>query len=200
MTSPVLAPSLARLRTSINTRWPNRDHSSDGWIGDKAHQGRTSDHNPDMWGIVHALDIDRDGVHIPTLIAAAILHPSTRYVIYWKRIYHVNDLMRPKRYTGNNPHTGHVHVSIEHRTQDENSKVAWAPVSTPVVWPTLKAGMAGSAVMQLQAYLNGHGRVLSLDGEFGEATLTAVRWFQAKHGLEQDGLVGPKTQLALRTK
>lgn len=200
MATAVLAPSLARFRTSINTRWPERDHTSDGWIGDRAHQARKSDHNPDSRGIVHALDIDRDGVHIPTLVAAAILHPATRYVIYWKRIYHIDDLMRPKRYTGDNPHTGHVHVSIERRTQDENSKIAWAPVSTPVVWATLKPGMAGGAVMQLQAHLNGHGRVLGLDGQYGQATLTAVKWFQAKHGLEQDGWVGPKTQLALRTK
>lgn len=200
MPTPVLAPSLARFRTSINLRWPNRDRSTDGWIGDRAHAARVSDHNPDSRGIVHALDIDRDGIHIPTFVAAAILHPSTRYFIYWKRIYHVNDLFRPKAYTGSNLHTRHGHVSIEHTTAAENSKTPWNPVATQLVWPTLKPGTQGTAIRQLQAYLNGHGRVLSLDGEFGEATLRAVRWFQARHGLEQDGLVGPKTQLALRTK
>jgi len=48
------------LRNQVNKRWPKRDKRSDGWIGDKAHAGRHSDHNPDARGLVHALDIDAD--------------------------------------------------------------------------------------------------------------------------------------------
>jgi hypothetical protein len=48
------------LRNQINARYKRRDKSADGWIGDKAHAARVSDHNPDSRGIVHALDIDAD--------------------------------------------------------------------------------------------------------------------------------------------
>ena len=48
------------LRNQVNKRWPKRDKRSDGWIGDKAHAVRQSDHNPDARGLVHALDIDAD--------------------------------------------------------------------------------------------------------------------------------------------
>jgi len=48
------------LRNQVNKRWPKRDKRSDGWIGDKAHAGRQSDHNPDARGLIHALDIDAD--------------------------------------------------------------------------------------------------------------------------------------------
>ena len=49
-----------RLRNQTNYHFKRRDKRSDGWIGDKAHASRKSDHNPDSKGIVHALDIDAD--------------------------------------------------------------------------------------------------------------------------------------------
>lgn len=62
-----LADSLDQLRDELNARWPGRDKSSDGAIGDQRHaaQGSASDHNP--WviddvgrGVVRAYDIDVD--------------------------------------------------------------------------------------------------------------------------------------------
>lgn len=201
MPSPYLAPSLARFRTSINTRWPGRDKSSDGWIGDRAHQARTSDHNPAASGVVRALDIDKDGVHIPTVLAAALIHPATRYVIHAARIMHVDSDFRPKKYTGSNLHYGHVHTSIQHTKYAEADKTDWLPVAGSWVWPYLKSGMDGKAVRQLQAYLVGHGHSLAIDGDFGPATDSAVRGFQRKFTPNDvDGVVGPRTVLALRTK
>lgn len=202
MATPYLAPSLARARTSINIRWPERDHESDGWVGDAAHQSRTSDHNPDkVTGVVRALDVDKDGVHIPTVLAAFLLHPEVRYVIYNRRIFHVDRRMKPVKYTGANPHTGHVHCSIEHTKAAEASKADWDPVNANFVWPLLKRGSKGLPVKQLQAYLNGHGYSLALDADFGPATDSAVRAFQRKYTSDDvDGVVGPRTALALRTR
>ena len=37
----------------------------------------------------------------------------------------------------------------------------------------------------------------AVDGDFGPATLSAIKCFQGKHGLSQDGIVGPQTWGAL---
>lgn len=57
---PRLVPGGVTLRDQVNRRFPKRDKRSDGWIGDKAHQARASDHNPDARGWVHAIDLDAD--------------------------------------------------------------------------------------------------------------------------------------------
>ena len=55
-----LAAAADTLRNQVNSRYPKRDKSSDGTIGDQAHRRRISDHNPDRTGYVMALDIDED--------------------------------------------------------------------------------------------------------------------------------------------
>jgi len=195
------APSLDRLEKALNRRWPKRDRSSDGWIGDKAHQSRTSDHNKDpKTGVVRARDTDKDGVHIPTVLASMFLHPSTKYVIHAKRIWHIDKLFKPKVYTGSNDHAGHVHESIQHTRAAENSAAKWELIETVPSWRTLKLGDRNMSVRQLQAYLNGHMASLAVDGRFGAGTLAAVKAFQRRHKLKVDGWVGPQTRAALRTK
>lgn len=58
-------------------------------------------------------------------------------------------------------------------------------------------GQSGGCVATLQALLNGKGRQLDVDGEFGPATLAAVKAFQSATGLAADGEVGPSTKAAL---
>jgi hypothetical protein len=119
------APALAQLHRQIQERWPHRDRTSDGWIGDTSHAARPSDHNPD-WsdgGIVRARDIDEDLVAGLTaageaqFLADALLRdPRTRYVIYegaWAYGQHVAGVLHGwKPYTGSNAHRHHIHISV----------------------------------------------------------------------------------------
>src|SRR4051812_27273571 len=111
-----LAASLGSLRNEINAANPNRDKSSDGWIGDASHQARVSDHNPDYsaGGIVRAIDVDIDGCDPDKLIAVATRDPRTEYVISRRKIYERQRGFAPIYYSGTNPHDKHTHVSIRH--------------------------------------------------------------------------------------
>jgi hypothetical protein len=57
----------------------------------------------------------------------------------------------------------------------------------------LQYGAAGEDVKVLQTALGQAGYRLSVDGEFGPNTQTAVRRFQMQHQLTVDGIVGAKT-------
>lgn len=192
------APCLARLDYAENAKWPHRDRRSDGWIGDAAHQKTVSDHNPDpKTGVVRATDRDVDGIHVPTALAARIQHPATEYVIHNRRIWSRKDRFRPRAYKGSNPHTGHIHESIEHTAGAENSRTPWM-VNVPT-WPLLTFGARGTAVYALQAWLNAQGASLELDASFGPLTRSAVRTFQRRARIKVDGRVGPQTRHALGT-
>lgn len=65
---------------------------------------------------------------------------------------------------------------------------------------TLKLNDKGSEVLELQKALNFHGANLIPDGHFGELTLQAIKTFQRKNDLLQDGIVGPMTWSSLTTE
>jgi hypothetical protein len=197
-----VAPSLNRLRDTINGRWPNRDRTSDGSIGDAAHAARASDHNPDGKGCVHARDFDRDGLHVPSVLAAAQLHEATTYVIHRGRIFTRANRWRPAAYTGVN-HNGWIHVSVAHTAAAEQSTDAWAPLvgawSTGAGNALVRKGTKGTAARIVQALLNGHGASLVVDGDAGDRTDAAVRSFQRWARVRVDGIVGPHTWSRLLT-
>lgn len=124
-----LAPSLVQLRNEVNARWPNRSKVSDGWIGDASHSARASDHNPD-WrapgrrrGVVRAIDVTTRGIDVNLLLKHTTNDRRVAYVIYNRRIFtHSRGWYR---YTGSNPHTNHVHVSIAHTNTAENDTKTW---------------------------------------------------------------------------
>lgn len=121
-----LAPSLVRLRAEINAAHPNRDKASDGWIGDPAHAGRVSDHNPDsITGVVRALDIDKDGMDPAEYRRVVLSDHRTEYFIQFGLIYSRRDGFRARIYTGPNRHDAHGHVSIRHGYQWEQDTAPW---------------------------------------------------------------------------
>ena len=62
---------------------------------------------------------------------------------------------------------------------------------------TLRHGDRSQAVLILQKNLIKHGAKLTPDGDYGDATETAVRAYQVKVGLVADGVAGTKTQASL---
>jgi peptidoglycan hydrolase-like protein with peptidoglycan-binding domain len=58
-------------------------------------------------------------------------------------------------------------------------------------------GQVSGCVTELQQLLNKHGAHLVVDGDFGPATLAAVKSYQSSHGLSVDGIVGPLTKASL---
>jgi len=80
--------------------------------------------------------------------------------------------------------------------------------ATGNVAPTLRQGSTGSCVKVLQTGLNNYNQVnnffshrivigmLTVDGQFGPQTTNAVKYFQSRHGLASDGIVGPATWTA----
>lgn len=119
--------SLLTLRGQVDDIAPNRSTASDGLIGDEAHQGTNSDHNPHFVSgvgseIVTALDLTHDPAHgFDSYRFAETLRRNRdrriKYVISDHRIFssHVVDGVPAwtwRDYDEEDPHTGHVHVSV----------------------------------------------------------------------------------------
>ncbi len=74
-----------------------------------------------------------------------------------------------------------------------------SPACTDPAWPTVSQGATGERVRTIQYLLNQHGAALTVDGQFGPATLAAVKSFQTAQQLSADGVVGPDTWGKLQT-
>lgn len=122
---PRLALSLRILGREVDQAWPDRDRTSDGWIGDEAHQQRESDHNPGADGIVHAIDVTAKGIDPYDLVVAAVVHPATSYVIYRGRIWSRSHQFIGRTYTGTDKHRSHVHISILHTSPAKGTHRRW---------------------------------------------------------------------------
>jgi hypothetical protein len=132
-----IAPALETLRAEINRAAPDRSKVSDGGIGDVAHSARVSDHNPcKCCGTVCARDFTNDpagGLDAEALARWLVerLDPRVKYVIWNRRIASGVKQAHPpgvwRRYTGADPHTGHLHLSVRHDLANDTSAWGWPP-------------------------------------------------------------------------
>jgi hypothetical protein len=148
MSSWVLVPSAVQLRDEFNDLRPNRDKASDGSVGDTAHQGNSSNHNPDESGNtphedsdskneVHAIDVDKDlDPHDSGLmqrIIDEVLLPRVRSgeedrlieIIYNRHCWYKSSGWNKKDYTGSNPHDKHAHFGFSYDSGHEADTSSW---------------------------------------------------------------------------
>jgi hypothetical protein len=218
MASWRLAKSLTKLRDQFNQKYPKRNKSSDGTIGDAAHASRKSDHNPwvkdGSMGVVTAIDITNDpksgcDVHAIAEIMRQKRDPRIKYVISNGRIFSsTTSPWQWRTYTGSNPHRAHFHVSVHSDKKHYDSEKVWdsgeklpgnpqAPkpdpdIDSPKNRPTLRRGSKGELVKEVQTLV-----YAKVDGDFGPQTEGAVKSFQSRRDLKPDGIVGPLTWAAL---
>lgn len=129
MAKKYLAPSLDRLFNEIDSRWPNRDRRTDGWYRSPS-VGISVGHNRGARGLVHAIDVDDDGIDENFIMRSIYKGGGVlRYWIWNRQIYHVRDNWQPKPYNGPSPHTDHMHIEINQTVTAENYKGHWGIVS-----------------------------------------------------------------------
>ncbi|SCL33552.1 hypothetical protein GA0074694_6258 [Micromonospora inyonensis] len=133
---------IIQLRRELEEIAPRRDKTSDGTIGDQAHQDSKSGHNPDESGRsertdadskneVRAFDIDADlnvpGLTMQMLVAHLVgrcragLERRLIYIIYRGVIWAASSGWEARTYAGSNPHNEHAHLS-GHPDGDEDGR------------------------------------------------------------------------------
>lgn len=138
-----MAASLDVLLNEVNAAAPHRSKASDGGIGDAAHASRDSDHNPwvkDAKGVgvvrardfthdpTHGLDCNALADHLENLLGKHPALGSGAYIIWNGRI--ISTARRAegwRRYTGSNPHTKHLHLSVATSGYDAATAYGWPP-------------------------------------------------------------------------
>ncbi len=217
----MLINGLAVLRGEFDVVNPHRDRTSDGWIGDDAHALRISDHNPDSHGVVHAIDVDVNGVPMAKIVAFLAgrcrsgAEDRLQYIIYRRVIWSRSWGWVARAYTGLDPHTGHAHFSSRY-DQDAGRGESWGVATTfgpdpahprpsppgerpPAAHPAgrrrlvlREPALSGADVAYVQRWI-GPRQCGPSDGRYGPNTMAGVRWYQRMRGLSVDGIVGPLT-------
>lgn len=217
-----LAPALAVFRDQINERFPGRKTASDGWIASAGHLARTgagamkSQHNPNEFDVVCAVDITEDhsvGLDCNRLMEEldASNDPRIFYIIHDRQIDNSNDVRTP--YFGSNPHTVHLHLSLDPRRPDlYNIASPWnipmlggAPLPPPV--PERRGSSLPSVRSRPRSFQRWYNDypfrpallpiIRPLADNFGPQSLSALKKVQKRYGLDPDGIDGPLTKTVL---
>lgn len=203
-----VAESLLQLDREIKAKYPGRSTRSDGFIGDAAHRGRGSAHNPDNDGIVRAGDwtsTDTAGKQIPgfgaEILEAAKKHPSALLVIHQGKIWSRNHGWRERKYNGSNPHTTHVHVSLLNNIEGKftakqladaaSSTRAWGVSGSVAPAPAPSPGLPSTGV-------SGSMRKGSRGDDVAALQRNMNRVFPAYSKLAVDGIFGTATDKVVR--
>jgi hypothetical protein len=117
------AIAVLRQATAIK---PSRKKASDGLLPSAAHikQSPTSDHNTG-----YAVDLTHDpesGVDCSDIFEKLKEDKRVKYLIFNKKIWSKDKARLGNRpYTGSNPHTKHLHISINNGYGDDTSPWFW---------------------------------------------------------------------------
>ena len=136
MATWINTPASISLVDELNEAFDGRDKTSDGTVGDLAHQGSVSDHNPDETGNtggkedsdtvneVHARDADidvrRNGWSMERVVQIILgrcrtgVEKRLDYIIFNRRIWRRSNGWVQELYYGSNPHDHHAHFSFRY--------------------------------------------------------------------------------------
>lgn len=125
----VPAPACKAALAEASARWPARRRTSDGICPSAAHsqQNPKSDHE-----LGNAFDLSHDpanGVDCAVLSRYVMYDPRLKYVIFNREIFNPSVSPHWRKYTGTNPHTSHMHVSI--KADKRNETYTWFDVDDP---------------------------------------------------------------------
>lgn len=121
-----LSKAAIQLREQFDDCYPDRNRSSDGWIGDARHTSK-SDHTPDKKGWVRAIDVTAnlgsypDEMHRVVEQLRKYGRKRLAYIIFDGKICSPKSLWKWRTYKGINPHRKHAHFSFKKSADDNNS-------------------------------------------------------------------------------
>lgn len=202
--------SIETLGRQLEAIFPDR-HTTDGTVGDLSHQARKSDHNPNEYGVVTAIDVGISTIPEGNRIVSALVasrDPRIKYLIFNRRIwrsYRKPNLpaWTPAPYTGSNPHKSHLHLSVSARAEKYDDSTAWdlSGLGGGEEEMTLKRGDSGNAVRYFQEAIlardPGALPEYGADSSFGGEMETAVKTYQADANLDPTGTIDGVTAFLL---
>lgn len=215
-----LAPSAQALLKQVNARWPGRDRTSDGMLGNAAHAASKSDHNPDprFSNRVHAIDVDEDlqgrTGDYPHFNTGRGCDPLFRflldrcrsgkekrisYLIYEGRIYSRTYGWTEKSYSGVNAHDHHLHVSFRKDLAGDTSSWGINLVGRIVAAVTMTINGKKYPYLRTVTTRGINAARSANNGKVSRHVLYVQRWLSVV-GLYKDTLDGiwsPATQKAL---